>query len=130
MSTMTGGCLCGQLRYEISGQADCTVHCHCRACRRTTGAAISTWTTVAIENFHVTQGEPETYSSTDKCTRQFCPVWGSQIAFQHEEYEGYVDVAVGSLDNPDTMPPERHLWFARQISWTQIDSHLPKAQEA
>ncbi len=129
MSTTSGGCLCGNLRYEFEGKADSTCHCHCRVCRRTTGAAVVTWTTVAIEKFRFTQGKPEAFHSTKLGIRQFCPECGSHITFQHHDFADYIDIAVNSLDNPDKMPPDRHIWSARQISWAQIDSHLPKAQE-
>jgi hypothetical protein len=129
MKTLSGGCLCGTVRYEISGKVDSTCHCHCRACRRTTGAAISTWTNVDMANFTITAGDPETYSSTEMGTRWFCPRCGSQIAFQHAGYADFVDITVHSLDHPDKLPPERHLWASRKISWMQIDDHLPKLQE-
>lgn len=129
MSVMSGGCLCGGIRYDISGKTDSTCHCHCRACRQTTGAAIATWTTVGVDSFVITQGNLATYSSTEAGMRRFCPNCGSQITFQHIDYSDYVDVAVNSLDNPDTLPPERHIWASRKLSWVHIDDHLPKAQE-
>jgi len=124
-----GGCLCKAIRYEITGETHSTCHCHCRACRHTTGAVAVTWTTVAIENFHITSGEPTLFASTKWGERQFCDQCGSQITFQHADFNRYIDVTVNTLDKPDAEPPERHIWTRSHVSWMKIDEHLPKSRE-
>ncbi len=126
---ITGGCLCGAIRYRIFGKAGGTCHCHCDRCRKTTGAPMVTWTTVARENFEITQGVLTDYASSDQGHRSFCSDCGSHITFRSTEYPDYVDVTVATLDVPGKIPPERHIWASKQISWTTMDEHLPKVRE-
>lgn len=125
-----GGCLCGAVRYMIEGDTHhSTGHCHCTLCRGTTGAAVVTWTTVPRAAFRYTRGEPKEYRSSDKGTRWFCPDCGSQLAFRHDDYPDDVDVTVFSLDKPDKLPPEKHIWTGQRVSWLRIDEHLPQCSE-
>ena len=63
-----GGCLCGAVRYRVSGSPYHQTHCHCTLCRRASGAPFVTWFSVAREGFLVTQGKPCT---TARHRRQF-----------------------------------------------------------
>ena len=69
---LTGGCLCGALRYEIDGTGESASHCHCGMCRKASGAAFVTWISVAHERFRYTQGAPASYRSSDIASRSFC----------------------------------------------------------
>jgi ADP-ribosyl-[dinitrogen reductase] hydrolase len=54
---LSGGCLCGDVQYEIEGELGPMAHCHCRTCRKAHAAAFATTAHVAREKFHSTKGE-------------------------------------------------------------------------
>ena len=119
-----GGCLCGNVRYRITGPFDSVAHCHCTMCRRASGAAVTTWVTVPVARFAVTAGEPTTFRSSDHGLRQFCPNCGAQIAFKTTQRPGEVDVTVGTLDHPERHAAEFHIFAADKISWLHVDEDL------
>ncbi len=55
---MTGGCLCGAVRYEVTAPLQGAQYCHCRMCQKANGAPVVTWTWVPLENFSYSKGEP------------------------------------------------------------------------
>jgi hypothetical protein len=120
-----GGCLCGAVRYRISGPAEAAVHCHCRMCQRAHGAPVVTWITVPADRFAVTKGTLKTYRSSDHGERRFCAACGSQIVFRSNRRPDDIDVTVASLDDPDRHPPDRHIWTSSRIAWLHLDENLP-----
>ena len=70
---LTGGCLCGGVRYAIAGPPNRVVHCHCTMCRRASGGTVVTWAIVPAEAFRITAGRPAEYRSSPQATRRFCP---------------------------------------------------------
>ena len=58
---MTGGCLCGAVRYESTGEPGFALLCHCRDCQRQSGSAFAAGWRVPAAGFRVTQGEPKLY---------------------------------------------------------------------
>lgn len=127
--TLTGGCLCGQVRYRIEGAPRLVSHCHCSKCRRAGGAAFVTWLTVRLECFSVTQGEPHRRASSDHGWRAFCPACGSQLTSGSSRYAKYVEVTAGSLDEPGSVVPERHVYWPDRLPWIRADDGLPRHAE-
>jgi hypothetical protein len=105
MSKTTGGCFCGQVRFEFEGEEIPVADCHCSMCRRTSGAPYVTWLVVREENFRYTQGEPKVLNSSEDGTRFFCAECGTPLACTNTAHPGIVDVTLGSLDNPEDFPP-------------------------
>ena len=77
---MAGGCLCGAVRYECSGEPVFSLLCHCRDCQRQSGSAYAAAVRVPAASFRVTRGEPKLYVKTgdsgNQVTRAFCPECG------------------------------------------------------
>ncbi|MFQ6018380.1 MAG: GFA family protein [Kiloniellaceae bacterium] len=120
-----GGCLCGRIRYRVTGPIESVVHCHCGMCRRATGAAVVTWITVPVARFAITKGEPATYRSSDHGRRSYCPSCGAQIAFNSTHAPDDVDVTLGTLDHPEDHPADRHVWTSSRLPWLELDPDLP-----
>ncbi len=127
MTPMTGGCLCGHVRYCIDGpiQGE-TAHCHCRMCRRASGAVAVTWFTVKDTDHAITEGAPKTYRSSAHGARTFCPSCGTPLTFRTDHAPGYVDITVASLDDPENHPATLHIWTASRLPWLRLDEHLPE----
>src|SRR6185436_19306041 len=90
-----GGCFCGAVRYRIRGAIE-VVHCHCSICRRTSGAPVVTWATVASDGFELTRGEPAELRATSKARRTFCSRCGTPLTFQLDAKAESIDVTVAS----------------------------------
>jgi hypothetical protein len=125
-NTYKGGCFCSQVRYEVTGTPEHETTCHCAICRGTTGAAAVAWFSIPRGQFHFTEGEPTRFRSTRRGTRAFCAQCGTQLTFESDDYPGYVDVTICSLDNPEGIQPKDHTWVASKVSWLRIDDHLPQ----
>lgn len=124
-----GGCLCGALRYRITGPIESVVHCHCAMCRRASGAPVVTWVTVTTDRFAVTKGAPATYKSSDHGERGFCSTCGAQLTFRSTHRPDDVDVTLGTLDRPEGLAASHHIWTASRLPRIRIDEHLPAHEE-
>jgi hypothetical protein len=124
---LTGGCLCGVVRYAIEPPFDERPGwCHCSMCRRASGSPAVAWMTVPRVQFRVTAGEPVEYRSSEHAIRVFCGRCGSPITFRSEEDPGDLDVTLGTLDDPERVVPKRHIWTESSPSWLRLDEHLPR----
>ena len=121
-----GGCFCGAVRYRADGEPSSVTHCHCRHCRRTSGAPFLTWTEFGTDEFEFTRGTPVECSTRPGVTRTFCAECGTQITFWDEKDAGVIDVTVGSLDDPEALEPRDHVWSDRMLSWIRMDDGLPR----
>jgi len=126
----TGGCLCGDLRYEITGPVSIVANCHCTMCRRASGAPFVTWAVVRRDAFRFTAGAPARFASSETCSRLFCPRCGTPLVFEDVSRPDHVDITTGSLDDPDDLPPERHIWTSAQLHWLRLGDALPRFEES
>jgi len=104
----TGGCLCGAVRIEMSGEPYRVGICHCLDCRKHHGAVFSTFAVFPAEEVAVT-GETRSYRD-----RHFCPVCGASV---YSRSEDEIEVHLGALDAPNQMTPTYELWTRRRESW-------------
>jgi hypothetical protein len=121
---LEGGCLCGELRYRISGQPRSADYCHCRMCRRAAGAPVVARLTVAEAALAWIEGRPAVYRSSAEAERLFCPNCGTQLALRDEP--DYLDVTLASLDDPAAVRPGYHIWTASRIAWFEVVDDLPR----
>jgi len=121
-----GGCLCGELRYRAARTTEVPAFCHCRTCRKASGAPVVAWITVAREEFAFTRGQPRSYRSSDHVVRTFCPSCGTSLTYANDKYPLALDVTTASLDEPERFPPSDHVWFSHAIPWLQLGDDLPR----
>ncbi|MEP1207389.1 MAG: GFA family protein [Rhizobiaceae bacterium] len=126
----TGGCLCGQVRYEVDGKALGSMLCHCRMCQRYSGAPMLEGTTFPAEAFIVTKGKLQVYQSSEIAERSFCGSCGSPILYQGRigYWTKWVVVTTGSFDDPAKFPPTYHLGIESQLPWARFLDELPKTK--
>ncbi len=122
---ITGGCLCGDVRYRATGDALWVVHCHCRWCQQVSGAAFLTCVGFRSEDLEWVKGAPTIYQSSAEVERGFCARCGSTLSFARSG-KGETDVFVGTLDNPQDVAPEAHIFTDHQLSWLHLDDGLPR----
>jgi len=127
--THEGGCLCGSVRYRITGPIADVAHCHCSMCRRAAGAVAVTWFTVPTEAFTITKGALRTWRSSAHGERGFCPDCGCQITFRDDRFPRERDVTLATLDAAADQPAQRHIWTRSRLPWLTLDPELPESAE-
>lgn len=125
----TGGCHCGQLRYECDAELTDVAHCHCSICRRTTGGIVTTWTTVPLKSFRWTHGKPAEYRSSPPCVRYFCRNCGAQLALFTDQAPETLDITTATLEEVATVLPNRHIWVNSRLPWIHLDEQLEEEWE-
>ena len=123
---LIGGCHCGAVRYEVSGDPKTHALCHCRDCRRHAGAPMVGWTMFAADAVKVVRGAPKVYASSENGRRHFCPDCGTGLFYVNESMlPGIVDVQSATLDDPDAIPARVHIQVAERIAWMARAHELP-----
>lgn len=121
----TGGCLCGEIRYRVTGASKRVTNCNCRNCQKANSAVYVTGAAFDPGQFAYTQGAPAYYRSSEWARRSFCPTCGGQIAFHYDDEEA-VSVWVPTMDDPGAHPPMRTIWTDSRIHWVPFDPDLPE----
>lgn len=103
MTSMTGGCQCGAVRYTAEIFSDDAYLCHCTMCRRATGNVAAAFTNIgqADVRWH---GGPDWYRSSPIAERPFCAKCGTPLGFRYLD-SGKIDLAIGSFDDPARFRP-------------------------
>lgn len=123
---LTGGCLCGAVRYRIGSELRSRVFCHCESCRRSTGAPYVAWATVDVEGFQLIEDGLEAFRSSVGVERRRCRTCGCAITYQHDQRPGELDVATATLDDPMAVRPEFHIWVSEKLPWVELGDGLPQ----
>lgn len=122
---IAGGCFCGAIRYELTGELFNVTICHCPTCRRVSGAPSVAWASVAISDFAWHKGAPATLHSSDQVLRTFCAACGTPLTYQASATPQEIDVTVGSLDRPQDVAPADHTQTSYRLPWVCINDGLP-----
>jgi hypothetical protein len=125
---LTGGCLCGGLRYEITAAPVMTYACHCTDCQRLTSSAFSLAVTVPDSAFRLTKGEPrlvqKTADSGRVVTRWLCPDCACWIVSNPQPGDAPGElirrVRAGTLDDKSWVRPTAHYWARSKQPWVVI----------
>jgi hypothetical protein len=125
-----GGCLCGDIRYQIRGEPLVSVTCQCRSCRKASAAALVPWLHLDADTFSFLAGKPVEYHSSPQVTRTFCGRCGTPLTYRREDYGPTIDVTTCSLDDPDTFPPVAHVWTSHKLHWVKLDDGLACFEES
>jgi ketosteroid isomerase-like protein len=118
---LTGGCLCGAVRFEIDGALGPITCCHCSLCRRSSGSAFVAAASVDAGYFRVTKGEDVLgdHVSSPQNHRHFCTRCGSQLFGRHDAYP-IVRVRVGTVDGDPGGHVAAHFMMDSKASWFDV----------
>lgn len=117
--SLTGGCLCGRVRYRADGDPNWVAYCHCRSCRRATGAPVTAYAGYPQDRVSFTEGAPQFYASSPGVQRGFCPQCGTPLTFAGQAWPGELHIHLGSLDDPEALVPEREGFAEERVSWVK-----------
>jgi hypothetical protein len=126
---ITGGCLCGKVRYEISAQPVGTANCHCRTCQKAVGAPYFSALFVPTSALAIT-GDYKEYASIaasgNTMYRGFCPECGTALFGRNSQFTHVRPVSAVTLDDPSIFKPEKDMWVANAQPWDVMNPELPK----
>ncbi len=127
---LTGGCQCGDVRYESAGAPLALYICHCTECRRQSASAFGMSLQVPRAGFRVTAGEPRFWSrGTDSGRRlrcAFCQRCGSRLWHERVPEGATLTLKAGSLDEPVDAGRAIHIWTARKLPGIVIPADAPQ----
>jgi len=123
MASITGGCLCGKVRYSADVDPVFTGLCHCRNCQKESGSAFAIVVAVPQPALSV-QGELKTYTdqgdSGQAMFRRFCPECGSTVMEEAAAMPGILMLTVGTLDDPSWVKPGMQIYCDSAQPWVQL----------
>ncbi len=123
---LQGGCFCGDVRYQITGEPELQLLCFCSDCRATTGSDSWPGYMVKNEDFAVIQGSPIVYEKLSKEGRvvkqNFCGTCGSTM--WGATTFGLVSVSAATLDDPSEFRPTKKVYLKGAPHWARIPEAL------
>ncbi len=127
--TITGGCLCGEIRYEATSDPIVTRICWCRACQYL-GAGSGTVNVCFPTAGFVVRGTPREHRSVadsgNTMRRRFCGTCGTPLFSEADARPHLIFVRAGTLDDPEIAKPVVTIWTSQAPSWACISEQLPK----
>ncbi len=134
LTPQEGGCTCGEIRYRMTTKPMIVHCCHCRWCQRETGAAFALNAVIEADRVELLKGSPvviDTPTLSGKGQKIWrCPeckiaVWSN--------YAGMGElvrfVRVGTLDNPDSLPPDIHIYIESKQPWIKLPGDTPAVEQ-
>ena len=131
---MEGGCSCGQIRYRLRS-APMFVHCcHCRDCQHQTGSAFVLNAMIETDRVQLLEGEVTVIHTPtnsgkgqkiSRCPKCFVTLWSNYVGAG----DSVRFVRVGTLDHPDRLPPDIHIFTASKQPWVTLSPDIPAVPE-
>jgi len=129
---ITGGCLCGQVKYDILAEPVGAGNCHCRTCQKAAGTAYLPALFVPYEALRIS-GEYKEYASTaysgNTVFRGFCPACGTTLFGRNSANTEIRPVNAATLDDPSIYQPHMDFWVSDAQPWDYMNPDLPKFEQ-
>jgi hypothetical protein len=118
MTMRTGGCRCGEIRYELSAAPMFHVACHCRDCQYIAGGSPNLTMVFPAASLKLTRGEPKVFKATEKSGGSyFCASCGVHVFSRPDTDRSIVAVKVGGLDDASDFKVQADMWMASAPPW-------------
>jgi hypothetical protein len=118
---MTGGCLCGAIRYEIASFPLLLYTCNCTDCQRASGSAFALNMRALAKDFHILRGDPKGWHRTSPTglavTSWFCGDCGGRLYGERAGREEIVNLRAGTLDDTTWLVPVAHIFMRSAQRW-------------
>ncbi|MGE5274062.1 MAG: GFA family protein [Verrucomicrobiota bacterium] len=129
---LTGGCLCGGVRYEVTETPPVAGYCHCTRCQRRTGSAAAVSAILVPGTLRITAGEEllGSFDPPDGWSKVFCSACGGALWAQSRDDPRLVAVRMGTFDADPGIRPSYRQFTAYAAPWEPIpDDGLPRYAE-
>ena len=132
---LQGGCACGTVRYQLTSDPIYVHCCHCRWCQRETGACFALNAIIESDRVMVLAGTPELVNTPSesgmgqmivRCPTCKVAVWSNYATAVGDKVRF---VRVGTLDEPDRMPPDIHIFTASKQPWLVLPPDVTSVVE-
>lgn len=128
-----GGCLCGGIRYAVTGPSVWQSGCCCRSCVLAHSAPYVVWAGFDVSNFTFLRDEPSVFRSSPDVLRSFCPRCGTSLTYRKDaaadialtEAASVVYISVPTLDRPELFPPTEVVRYAERVCWLELAPTVP-----
>jgi len=129
---LTGGCLCGAVRFEVTEPLVSAVYCHCTRCQRRTGSGAAASARIAPGSLRIMQGADlvRAYEPPDGFAKDFCGACGSALWARNPDDPGQLAVRLGTFDGDPGIKPSARQFVTYAAPWEPIpDDGLPRYPE-
>lgn len=128
MAGLTGGCACGAVRFRLLSDPYGAGWCHCRNCQLNSGSPAMAFATIPAKDYRIEQGADRIsrFASSDVGRRVFCSACGTPLLFQDGDAPETIEVSLATLDEPDAVKPEFHIFYESRIGWADAADDLPR----
>ena len=125
---LTGGCLCGAVRFETTGGSFKVLHCHCQSCRKHNGAPVVTLAGFKADQVKFSGDERRVYESSPGVGRAFCGTCGTPLTWEGDggDLGSIIELHISTFDNPGVLAPTVHAFFSERIPWMDVADNLPR----
>jgi len=116
---MTGGCLCGAVRFRLKSAPFDAGWCHCRTCQLNSGAPAMVFASVAEGDWVAENGAEiiRSVASSPFGRRSFCGSCGTPLFVKVVHQPETIDFSVATLDEPDAVAPGFHIFWGSRVAW-------------
>lgn len=123
---ITGRCYCGSTRFAATELPRTVTYCHCTDCRRVTGAPVAAFAAFNDTAVSFSPGDGRAIETSPGVRRTFCARCGSPVSGRYDYLQGTVYIAIGLIDQADTLPPALHAHCDSKLPWLHIDDTLER----
>jgi hypothetical protein len=124
----TGGCACGAVKYQVSGEPFRMSICYCRECQLRTGSAFGIQAIFPADGVKITKGTTKIFERTADSGNwikfHFCDNCGTTMMYEAEVFPGGRGIAVGTLDNSDWVEPNVQVYKRSRQNWMPVFAHI------
>jgi len=124
----TGGCQCGQIRYEIQAEPLTLYACHCKECQKQSSSAFGMSMPVPREAVIILQGQPKQWRRVSDSQREviclFCDECGTRLFHYPARNPNITNVKPGTLDDTSWLKPVGNLWTQSAQKWITLDDQM------
>ncbi|MEM9494404.1 MAG: GFA family protein [Pseudomonadota bacterium] len=131
MANVTGGCLCGDVRFTSSQKPLSARICWCRTCRYFAAGNGTVNVVFPTDGFEVTGDMADFVSAADsgsRMHRRFCKTCGTQLFSEAESRPHLIIVRAGALDDQSLVAPTAHIWTREAPDWACLDPDLERIE--
>jgi hypothetical protein len=132
-TSITGGCACGGLRYELMAEPMFVHACHCLLCQRQTGGAFIIHAMIETDRLRVLSGAPYSHElptgSGGSHTIYRCPECQVAVFSDYGNQPWERLVKVGTFDDPSRIKPNAHIFIRSKLPWISLPPDVPSFDE-